>query len=213
MYNKNMAQNHKAFTLAEILIVISIIIILAIALLLTINPFTQFLRGYDTVRRNDLSKLHTAFENYFADHNCYPTAAMIAQCGSSALAPYLDKVPCDPSTRAPYKLRLLPEGTGCAQKYAVYADLANTKDIRGDLISYCKDTVTVASSDMTYLEIVEGCSRISICQNMYGCRNGACVLLFEDTTPTCGVVYCRSNCNGKDCSFKNPDGSYRYECR
>jgi len=202
----------KGFTLAEILIVVSILVVLSLAVLMAINPFTQFLRGYDTVRRADLNKLRTAFENYYGDHNCYPSQSLLSQCGSSALAPYLDKIPCDPGTKAPYKLNLLPAAGACPQKYAIYASLANAVDTRGDDIAYCKDTIVVSSTDMKYLDIVNGCSGIQLCTTMYGCRNGACVVLFQDSVPTCGIAYCTSNCNGINCSLKNRRGSYTNEC-
>jgi prepilin-type N-terminal cleavage/methylation domain-containing protein len=212
-YNKNMVLNHKAFTLPELMVVVALIAIISLASLTTINPFTQYMRGYDSVRRDDLGKLRTAFENYYSDHDCYPNKSLLDQCGSSALAPYIDKVPCDPSTKEPYTLLSLPEGSSCAQQFAIYSKLANKADIRGDTIEYCKDTIVVNSADMAHLDIVKGCSSIEICQSMYGCRNGACTLLFQDSVPTCGIVYCSSNCNNKKCALKNSRGAYINECR
>ena len=72
MYNKlEMNRKHQGFTLVEIMIVVSLIVIIAIALLGGINPLQQFFRGYDTVRKSDLAKLKSAFENYYNDHDCY----------------------------------------------------------------------------------------------------------------------------------------------
>jgi prepilin-type N-terminal cleavage/methylation domain-containing protein len=213
-YNKFMAtNNHKAFTLPELLVVVALVAIIASALLTTINPFTQYLRGYDTVRRDDLTRLRTAFENYYIDHDCFPSNELLSQCGSNALAPYLDKVPCDPGTKQPYTLLSLPENSSCSQKFAIYSELANKADTRGDFIEYCKDTIAVSSADMAYLDIIKGCSDIEVCQSMYGCRNGTCTLLFEDAIPTCGIVYCNSNCNNKNCAQKNGRGAYINECR
>lgn len=207
-----MEKNHKGFTLVEVMIVVSLIVIIAIALLGGINPLQQFLRGYDTVRKSDLAKLKSAFENYYNDHECYPDKSILAQCGSNALNPYLDKIPCDPNSKEPYEVYLLPEDSSCAQKFAIYASLSSTVDTKGDLIKYCPDTTVVTSADMNYTEVIKGCSGQELCQTIYGCKNGACVVVALDSIPACSPNSCDPNC-GVDCSKKNRRGSYTNECR
>jgi len=211
MKNKNLKIN-SGFTLSEVLIVVTLIVILSLGVLLAMNPLSQFLKGYDSVRKADLSKLKTAFENYYSDHDCYPSQSILSQCGSAALAPYLDIVPCDPNTKEPYELYLLPVDSSCAQKFAIYADLSSTVDARGDNIKYCPDTIAVASTDMNYTDIIKGCSGTQLCQTIYGCKNGACVVVAEDSIPACSPNSCDPTC-GVDCSKKNRRGAYTNECR
>lgn len=207
-----MNKKHQGFTLVEIMIVVSLIVIIAIALLGGINPLQQFFRGYDTVRKSDLAKLKSAFENYYNDHNCYPDQSILAQCGSNALDPYLDRIPCDPNTKQAYEIYLLPADSSCPQKFAIYANLSSTVDIRGDLITYCPDTAAVYSADMNYTEVIKGCSGQQLCQTIYGCKNGACVVVALDSIPSCSPNSCDPNC-GVDCTKKNRRGAYTNECR
>lgn len=206
--------NQKGFTLTEVLVVITILVIIGLAALINFDPLQQFFKGYDTIRKNDLSTLKTAFENYYADKQCYPPETILTQCGSNSLSPYLEKIPCDPNGQ-PYTGHFLPEESEntCPQNYAIYASLSNKVDTQGDNLEYCENTLAVTSPGMTSNDTISGCSDVTLCYEMYGCRNGACTLLFQDTLPTCGFTYCDSNCNGVNCSQKNRRGSYVNECR
>jgi prepilin-type N-terminal cleavage/methylation domain-containing protein len=204
---------NNGFTLPEVMIVITVLVIVSLAILRSIDPMTQFLKGYDTVRKSDLVKIKTAFEQYYEDHECYPPNTVLSNCGSSDLAPYLDSIPCDPNTRLPYTLYLLPEETGCAQKFAVYADISYSNDAKSDLITYCPDTIAVNSPDIQNVELIKGCSAMHISFDLYGCRTGSCQLLFTDTVPTCGFTYTSSDCNGVNCAAKNRRGTYVNECK
>ncbi len=204
---------NNGFTLSEILIVITILVVISLAVFRSIDPLTQFLKGYDSVRKSDLEKIKTAFEEYYIDNECYPPQTALSNCGSSDLAPYLDKVPCDPSTRIPYTLYLLPEESGCAQKFAVYADIAYKKDKKSNLIEYCPNTLAANSPNIQNVELIKGCSQMHISFDLYGCRTGSCQLLFTDTVPTCGFTYTSSDCNGVNCSAKNRRGVYTNECK
>jgi prepilin-type N-terminal cleavage/methylation domain-containing protein len=57
-----------AFTLVELIIVMAIIAILAVALLAGINPITQMKRTRDSARKAELGQVQNAMEQYFADH-------------------------------------------------------------------------------------------------------------------------------------------------
>ncbi len=204
--------NNQGFTLNELLVIVGIIAIISMVLLRNINPLQQFFRGYDTVRRNDLQKLKTAFENYFSDNDCYPDPDVLTQCNSNVLEPYLDKIPCDPSSGEPYEIYSLPVDSSCPQKYSIYGDITSSLDSRGDDITYCPKTIAVSSVDMNYLDIINGCSGTQLCQTIYGCRNGACVIIAEDSIPTCSPNSCDPTC-GVDCTKKNRRNQYTNECR
>lgn len=60
------------FTMIELLVVISIIGILAVAVLSAINPIEQINKGRDTRLRSDAGELLGANERYFSIHEVYP---------------------------------------------------------------------------------------------------------------------------------------------
>lgn len=110
--------------MAEILIVVSILALLAILFLL--NAKMQIVRGYDSRRKTDLIKIRIAFEEYYNDHGCYPSADVLLDCGGPGLRPFLAAIPCDPTTRAPY-LYVPVTGNTCAGYRACVA-LGDTND-------------------------------------------------------------------------------------
>lgn len=60
------------FTMIELLVVISIIGILAVAVLSAINPIEQINKGRDTRLRSDAGEMLGATERYFSIHEIYP---------------------------------------------------------------------------------------------------------------------------------------------
>ena len=60
------------FTLVELLIVIALIGILAVAIVATINPIEQINRARDARYKNDASELLAAIERYYASTQQYP---------------------------------------------------------------------------------------------------------------------------------------------
>lgn len=62
----------KAFTLVELLIVITLISILSVAVLATINPIEQTNKARDAQFKNDAAEVLSAYERYFASQNQYP---------------------------------------------------------------------------------------------------------------------------------------------
>ncbi len=63
----------KAFTLIELLIVISIIAILVS--IATASYITAQKKGRDSKRRQDLKDIQNAFEQYYAEYQAYPTTS------------------------------------------------------------------------------------------------------------------------------------------
>lgn len=98
----NASRSDAGWTLMELLIVIAIIALLALLGLL-VNWKKSIFRANDARRKTDLANIRRSFEEYYNDHNCYPDAAILDNCGGTGLAPYLAKIPCDPATREGYK--------------------------------------------------------------------------------------------------------------
>jgi len=112
------------FTLIELLISIAIIAALAIVFLLAAR--VQISRARDADRKTDLQKIKIVFEDYYNDQNCYPPADILDTCGGSELQPYLEKIPCDPSTKEPY-LYLPVSGAACSG-YRLFTQLQDEND-------------------------------------------------------------------------------------
>lgn len=90
----------EGLTKIELLVVLALIALLFIMLLLNIRKQTDTAR--DAQRKADLETIKIAFEEYFNDNGCYPSAGILDNCGSQDLSPYLGKIPCDPTTNQPY---------------------------------------------------------------------------------------------------------------
>ncbi len=111
-----------AFTLIEVLIVTAIIGILAVVL--TTSILHQRDKATNARIKGDLSRLKTAFEDYYNDHNCYPPTDWFddaSDCGSNALSPYLSAIPCSPRSSEPYQLE--KDGTNGCIWFKLYGEL------------------------------------------------------------------------------------------
>ncbi|AKM78962.1 MAG: Type II secretion system protein G [Candidatus Beckwithbacteria bacterium GW2011_GWB1_47_15] len=111
-------------TLIELLIVIAI---LAILILLGWFSFRrQIDKANDAKRKDQLSKLAVAFEDYYSDFDCYPDETILDNCGGGELDPYLDSIPCDPTTGQAYCY--VPDGTACSNNFRILVPLDNDSD-------------------------------------------------------------------------------------
>jgi len=90
----------RGFTMAETLLIVAFVGLLMLVGLF--NAKRQIIRGYDGIRKADLSRIRRAFEEYNTDHGCYPPTDVLDNCGGNQLYPYLEKIPCDPTTRTSY---------------------------------------------------------------------------------------------------------------
>lgn len=91
------------FTLIELLVTIAIISILATVFMANFVGVRQ--RGRDGQRKSNMFQIQSALELYRSDGGSYPQALYTQNCPiSSSLARgssvYMNKVPCDPLTKA-----------------------------------------------------------------------------------------------------------------
>ncbi len=125
MGKKSNAHMTSGFTLTELLIAVTIIILLL--LLVFINWRFQIDRGWDTLRKKHLGDIKRALEEYYNDHQCYPAADILSICDGPGLQPYLARIPCDPVSRLPYKY-VPVDDTDLCKGYRVFASLRDTSD-------------------------------------------------------------------------------------
>lgn len=121
----------KGFTLVELIVVIGIISVMAIAMLAILDPISQFYKANDTKRKADLSQIQKALESYYQDKGRYPrtngspnycmqdTTTSTTYCGGSTWIPYMNIVPRDPNTSRRYVYYTSSDG----QSYYLYANL------------------------------------------------------------------------------------------
>lgn len=75
------------FTMIELLIVIAVLGILAVAVLSAINPIEQINRGKDTGSRSDAEQLVSAVDRYYAGKGFYPWMASSTSLNPSTVTP------------------------------------------------------------------------------------------------------------------------------
>jgi len=106
----------------EVLIVVVILGILAVIFFNYFNPLKKRDRAIDARRKADLQRLSTALEDYYNDHNCYPTEVLCTPADKADdLKLYLGTIPCDPATHQSYDYQ--PEDSDCPQYYRIYTHL------------------------------------------------------------------------------------------
>jgi prepilin-type N-terminal cleavage/methylation domain-containing protein len=119
------------FTLVELLIVMTIVVILAMIAISIFNASGVLNKARDAQRKKDLSRIKVAFEEYFNDKGCYPSETEYVSelnkktnCQTNIFSQWLSIWPCDPN-KTPYTV--IVEGT-CPKSYKVVAILENKND-------------------------------------------------------------------------------------
>lgn len=119
-------RNVGGFTLIEILIAFAILTLLALMGFMAWQ--NQAAKARDARRKADIKRLNIAFEDYYADKECYPPANIIQNCGGPELQTYLDgPIPCDPLTHTPY-CYIYDSETPLCQEFRLLASLENSSD-------------------------------------------------------------------------------------
>lgn len=135
-----------AFSLLEIIISVSLIVLFTVSFIAKINPKSQIDKSYDSKRKFDLSQLRGRFEEVYTDRQCYPkpdevcydTPTLLPNgtfsctiCGTASpirsLSPYIEQLPCDPQfpTR---KYLYQVNSTDCATWFRIYSNLSLASD-------------------------------------------------------------------------------------
>lgn len=131
-----------AFSLMEVLIVVSVVVTLAVTVIALIDPQKQLNKSFDSRRKTDLTTLSKKLEDWYNDKNCYPTPAQICYdgpvagasntvtcniCGTHANSPndllnHIDRLPCDPEfPRHNYLYQT--QNISCPTWFRLYSDL------------------------------------------------------------------------------------------
>ena len=120
-----MRLRNSAFTLVEVLIVISLLG--AVTIVSALGLAKQLSKARDAQRKLQLKQLNKALEEYYDSTLCYPL--YLPACGEKIQlenSMLLDSVPCDPLTHLPYLYET--DNAACNSQYKVYANLENDED-------------------------------------------------------------------------------------
>jgi prepilin-type N-terminal cleavage/methylation domain-containing protein len=195
-----MGKTNSAFTLVEVMIVVSVLVILAVITLLFLRG--QIFKGNDARRKADLSRIRVAIEEYEKDHNCYPPPELLRCNPGTGLQPYLDKIPCDPVTKIDYVYEYDTSNV-CSDWYRLFANM-QSNDLSGS--GYFNPNGTgvycVTSPNAKACKYEDR-------GNYYACKSGVCIPIMYDKSVggwECANKFPSSNCNGQ---CPNP----RNECR
>lgn len=209
-----MGRKNNAFTLVELMIVVSILAILAF---IGIAYFRgQIFKGNDAKRKGDLNRIKIAVEEYEKDNNCYPQS--VSCTSPTTLQPYLDQIPCDPATHTPYYYEPDISNPACARWYRIYARLENLTDAAitpgiGQNDNFYQSssnapppagTLPTNPAPPPPTPSAQPSVPPGFC-GFYGCINGQCQALTLDPATgrcTCTPTYDNSRCNDS-CSQPN----------
>ncbi|MFC1710219.1 type II secretion system protein [Patescibacteria group bacterium] len=191
-----------AFTLIEILIVVSII-----GILLTLVGFTfkgQLFKGKDAVRKTDLHKISIALEDYEKDHECYPDDL------TYLVSDYMKVVPVDPTNRQDYVYAPQPD-VGCHRWYWVFSDLEKEEDPKIEELK-CHFGCGPAADDTEYNYYESSPNAPEPFYGFtegYACCNGGCVITvvvneqYQYQPGYVNLVDCEAHCESYNDCTKN----------
>lgn len=209
-----------AFTLVELLISLSIVIILAVLAIMYFRG--QAHKGNDARRKSDIQRIKVAVEEYEKDHNCYPTFVTCGVNQNQPIYPYLNNVPCDPVTNASYFYAHSDDE--CPRWYQIFSKLQFSQDpdvisgigpgssfnyVSGSANSPVLTPSPTSSGDSGGETIGSG---TVVESTYYGCHSGVCVSVgwnVDRPGPECDPNFQFSSCYG---ACTNSEGQPINEC-
>ncbi len=149
--------NSRGFTIIELLVVISIIAILASVTMASL--ISARVKARDTRRGEDVHQIQTALALYYTDCHRFPTtltASANTGCPSGiTLGNFLNPVPLDPTTNAPYAYAGLGSGVNCTSYHiGVVMELAGTAVLASDRDHTATVACTGSNPDFSGLSAV-----------------------------------------------------------
>lgn len=134
------AQNHltfkkeKGFTLVELLVVIALVGVMAVAVLSAINPIEQVNKGTDTGLRSDTEQLLSAIDRYYSVQQFYPWQSGTTDTTHANLKQTWDLTNRTCSTSTPTGSVCQLEGNGTTSGLTGYqsflTNLVNTNEVK-----------------------------------------------------------------------------------
>lgn len=185
------------FTLTELLIVMSILIIMATILIGIINPIAMMGKARDSQRKKDLDRIKKAFEEYYNDKEVYPLDIgewnIKSNCGTHVFSPYLSQWPCDPDGN-PYYIWINDDG----KSFRILVDLENESDKSIPAGWYDQDSLYQVNG-LTIDQINYGVSSSNISWNVYS--------LNEECSINCYKKSAAGKCNSAVTGCNDSDGT------
>lgn len=192
------------FTLVELMIVLSIVAILTALVVAFLTG--QLFKGNDAKRKGDIERIKTAVEEYEKDHDCYPLPQLVTcKPDGTGLQPYLNKIPCDPITKASYYYEY--DDSTCPKWFRIYTVLQNTNDIStvsgigpDGAFNFVQSSGNAPNIESSATSTPSPSSTPGIDYNFYGCISGVCTGISWDETrpgPVCDPNYQSSTCYGQ----------------
>ena len=217
----------KAFTLLEITIVISIIILIISAALALLNPLTQIKKSWDGKRKAELNTLPKIFEDFYNDKNRFPiasdvcfdaastpridlygkTACFCQICGRSSQSPkipQLPSLPCDPQSSQKeylydFDCSQTPQNP---QWFRIYTKLSITADPDINRVGCGNGCGPAPDFAYNYLVFYNTLPEAAICSNYAN-------LYQKDQENSCNI--CKSPSGGDICNY-NKDVYHEVTC-
>ncbi|WKZ25729.1 MAG: prepilin-type N-terminal cleavage/methylation domain-containing protein [bacterium] len=206
-----MKKNIKGFTLTELLIVVGLLSFLALLIILFLR--NQVHKGNDARRKAEIKRIGIAAEEYEKDNDCYPLSSLVACNPGSGLLPYLDKIPCDPVTKASYLYE--HEDSSCPKWYRIYGRLDNESDVDStpyigpnsafDYV-YSSPNAPGVVPDVPAPTASGGGGGGAGQTTFYGCFSGSCMVVQWDVSrpgPACDPNFQNPTCYGQCSNLNN----------
>ena len=140
VFRKSNTQASIGFTLIELLVVVAILGILAVGVMVLLNPVAQIQKARDAQRKSDLAQIQKVLEAYYNDNGRYPLSTGVQGTWANCLI-------TSPDTYTQYRIAA-PLGTNCIDWGTSW--VAYNTSLPKDPLSTNKYVYNVSSDGQTY---------------------------------------------------------------